>query len=187
MDDKQDYYEILGVPRTATAEEIRKAFRTLALKYHPDRNPGNKEAEQTFKKISQAYDVLSDDEKRKQYDRFGHDGLRGYATRDFEGASFEDIFQSFGDIFGGGESSFGDIFGMGKGRRGPHKGTSLRVEVQIDFLEAARGVEKKIDLWREELCTACSGSGSAPGHEAETCRTCGGRGAVMQKDRKSVV
>ncbi|HEY3227354.1 MAG TPA: molecular chaperone DnaJ [Planctomycetota bacterium] len=180
MDDKQDYYEILGVPRAATAEEIRKAFRTLALKYHPDRNPGNKEAEQTFKKISHAYDVLSDDEKRKQYDRFGHEGLKGYATRDFEGSSFEDIFQSFGDIFGGGESVFGDVFGMGKGRRGPHKGTSLRVEVQIDFLEAARGAEKKIDLWREELCTACSGSGSAPGHEPETCRTCGGRGVVMQ-------
>lgn len=177
--DKQDYYEILGVARNATPEEIRKAFRTLALKHHPDRNPGNKDAEHKFKEISQAYDVLSDEEKRKQYDRFGHEGLRGYATRDFEGASFEDIFRTFGDIFGG-ESVMGDFFNVGKGRRGPRKGTSLRVEVEIDFPEAARGAEKKIDLWRDELCVTCRGSGSKPGKAPETCRTCGGRGIVMQ-------
>jgi molecular chaperone DnaJ len=177
--EQQDYYEILGVSRSATAEEIRKAFRTLALKYHPDRNPGDKSAEQKFKQISQAYDVLSDDEKRKQYDRFGQEGLRGYATRDFEGASFEDIFRSFGDIFGG-EGGFGDFFNVGRGRRGPRKGTSLRVEIEVDFLEAARGTEKKIDLFREELCPTCSGSGSKPGTSPENCRACSGRGVVMQ-------
>jgi molecular chaperone DnaJ len=175
----KDYYEILGVAKNASSEDIRKAFRTLALKHHPDRNPGDKEAEKKFKEISQAYDVLSDEEKRKQYDRFGQEGLRGYATRDFEGASFEDIFRSFGDIFGG-EGSFGDFFNVGRGRRGPRKGTSLRVEIAIDFLEAARGTEKKIDLYREELCEACSGSGSKPGKAPETCRSCGGRGVVMQ-------
>lgn len=181
MDEKKDYYELLGVSRTATPEEIRKAFRNLALKHHPDRNPGNKEAERTFKQISQAYDVLSDEVKRKQYDQFGAEGLKGYATRDFEGASFEDIFRSFGDIFGGGsEGSFGDYFNVGGGRRGSRKGTSLRVEIEIDFLEAAAGTEKKIDLWREELCKTCSGSGSKPGKAPETCRTCNGRGAVMQ-------
>ena len=179
MDEKKDYYEILGVAKTATPDEIRGAFRKLALKFHPDRNPGDKEAEKKFKQISQAYDVLSDDEKRKQYDRFGQEGLRGYATRDFEGASFEDIFRSFGDIFGG-EGGFGDFFNVGRGRRGPRQGTSLRVEIEIDFLEAARGTEKKIDLWREELCKTCSGSGSKPGKSPETCRSCGGRGVVMQ-------
>jgi molecular chaperone DnaJ len=179
MDEKQDYYELLGVARTATPEEIRKAFRTLALKYHPDRNPGNKEAEQKFKKISQAYDVLSDAEKRKQYDQFGHEGLRGYATRDFEGASFEDIFRSFGDIFGQ-DSIFGDAFNVGRGRRGPRPGTSLRVEIEVDFKEAALGAEKTIDLWREDLCGTCRGTGSAPGKTPETCRTCAGRGVVMR-------
>ncbi|MBI4566692.1 MAG: molecular chaperone DnaJ [Planctomycetes bacterium] len=179
MDDKQDYYEILGVRRDAPADEIRKAFRNLALKYHPDRNPGDKEAEQKFKKISQAYDVLSDEEKRRQYDRYGHEGLRGYATRDFESASFEDIFQSFGDIFGA-ESIFADFFGMGRGRRGPRKGTSLRVEVEIDFKEAAFGTEKSIDLYREELCEKCRGSGSAAGKKPETCGACDGRGAIMR-------
>jgi len=99
MEDKKDYYEILGVGRSATPEEIRKAFRTLALKHHPDRNPGDKDAEQKFKQISQAYDVLSDEEKRKQYDRFGQEGLRGYATRDFEGASFEDVPEAPEDVF----------------------------------------------------------------------------------------
>ena len=179
MDEKKDYYEILGVARNATSEEIRKAFRTLALKHHPDRNPGDKEAEKRFKQISQAYDVLSDDEKRKQYDRFGQEGLRGYATRDFEGASFEDIFRSFGDIFGG-EGSFGDFFNVGRGRRGPKMGTSLRVEIEVDFRDAALGTERKIDLWREELCPTCTGSGSKPGKQPETCRSCAGRGVVMQ-------
>ncbi len=180
MGEKKDYYEILGVTRNATPEEIRKAFRTLALKHHPDRNPGDKEAEKRFKEISQAYDVLSDEEKRKQYDRFGQEGLRGYATRDFEGASFEDIFRSFGDIFGGAEGGFGDFFNVGRGRRGPRQGTSLRVGIELDFREAALGTEKKIDLWREELCATCKGSGSKPGKQPETCRTCGGRGVVMQ-------
>lgn len=180
VDEKRDYYEILGVNRNATTEEIRSAFRKLALKYHPDRNPNDKEAEKKFKEISEAYDVLSDDEKRKQYDSFGHEGLRGFAHRDFQSASFEDIFQAFSDAFGG-ESIFSDFFGTARGqRRGAHRGTSLRVEVEIDFKEAASGIERTISLWRAELCPQCSGSGARPGTKPETCRECGGRGEIMR-------
>lgn len=177
---KPDYYELLGIGRSATTDEIRKAYRNLALKLHPDRNPGDKEAEKKFKEISQAYDVLSDPEKRKKYDTFGHEGLQGYATRDFQSASFEDIFEAFGDIFGGEESIFGDIFGVGRGRGGRRRGTSLRVEITLDLKEAATGVRKTIELWRHERCGACGGSGAKPGTKRESCSTCGGRGAVMR-------
>ncbi len=184
MSDKRDCYEVLGVGKSATTDEIRSAFRKLALKYHPDRNPGNTEAEGKFKEISAAYDVLSDDEKRKAYDAYGHEGLRGYAQRDFSSASFEDIFSAFGDIFGGGgggQSMFGDIFGQGRGgRQGPHRGTSLRVEIELDFKEAASGVEKSILVWRNELCAPCKGSGAKPGSQPQTCRECGGRGELMR-------
>ncbi len=179
MADPEDYYQILGVERTASQDEIRQAFRNVALKCHPDRNPGNKEAEERFKKASQAFDVLSDEQKRRRYDQYGAEGLRGYATRDFEGASFEDIFRSFGDIFGA-DSSIGDFFGMGRGRSGPRPGASLRVELELEFKEAALGVERKIDLWRHERCGTCEGSGSAPGKKRESCRSCGGRGMVMR-------
>jgi molecular chaperone DnaJ len=178
MPDRADYYDLLAVKRDATTEEIRKAYRNLALKYHPDRNPGDKEAERKFKEISQAYDVLSDPEKRKKYDTFGHDGLQGFATRDFQSASFEDIFATFSDIFGE-ESIFGDIFGVGRGRRA-RRGTSLRVEVHLDLREAAAGVRKTIELWRQENCPNCGGSGARPGTSPESCRTCGGRGIVMR-------
>ena len=178
MADKRDYYEILGVSRNVSEEDIKQAYRKLALKYHPDRNPGDKETEQKFKEISQAYDVLSDTEKRRKYDQFGHDGLRGYATRDF--GSFEDIFSAFSDIFGD-ESFFGDFFGVGRRRkRGPRKGASLRIELEIDFKEAAFGCEKEVELYRRERCDTCSGSGAKPGTSPETCSDCGGRGATLR-------
>ncbi|MHC4607136.1 MAG: DnaJ domain-containing protein, partial [Planctomycetota bacterium] len=178
MADRRDYYEVLGVERGASQEDVKGAYRKLALKYHPDHNQGDKEAEQKFKEISQAYDVLSDPEKRAKYDQFGHDGLRGFATRDF--GSFEDIFSAFGDIFGD-SSIFGDIFGVGRrGRRGPRPGPSLRVELEVEFKEAAFGCSKKIDLWRHERCSTCGGSGAEKGSSPKTCHQCGGRGAVMR-------
>ncbi|MBI3856171.1 MAG: molecular chaperone DnaJ [Planctomycetes bacterium] len=179
MDEKRDYYELLGVDRKATTEEIRSAYRKLALKYHPDRNPDNKEAEANFKAISEAYDVLSDEKKRPLYDQYGHEGLRGQAQRDYQSASFQDIFEAFGDIFGGSESPFGDIFGVGRGgRRGPQRGASLRVEFAIDFKEAALGTKKTIELQRHERCGTCSGSGAKPGTSPTACASCGGRGVV---------
>ncbi len=178
-DEKRDYYEVLGVEKHASKEEIQAAFRTLALKYHPDRNPGDKEAERKFKEVSAAYDVLSDDKKRPQYDQFGHEGLRGAPMRDFEHASFEDIFSAFGDLFRG-DSAFGDFFGQGRGRRGPSKGTSLRLDVPIELKDAATGVEKKIELYRAETCGACKGSGAKTESGKRSCRACGGRGAVMR-------
>lgn len=179
MSDKRDYYEVLGVDRSASTDDIRKVYRKLALKHHPDRNPGDPEAEKKFKEISQAYDILSDPEKRKAYDQYGHEGLRGYATRDFSSASFEDIFSAFGDIFGD-SSLFGDFFGVGRQRRGHHQGTSLRVELEVDFKESVFGCEKKFDLWRQENCRSCGGTGARPGTKPETCSLCGGRGMVMR-------
>jgi molecular chaperone DnaJ len=176
----QDYYELLGVAKGASTDEIRSAFRKLALKYHPDRNPGDKEAERKFKDISEAYDVLSDEQKRKLYDAYGHEGLKGQARRDYQNASVQDIFEAFGDIFGD-SSIFGDFFGVGRGaggRRGARRGASLRVELEIDFKEAALGVKKTIELNRAETCEACRGSGAKPGTGRTTCRSCGGRGVV---------
>lgn len=179
MDEKREYYELLGVQRGATADEIRSAYRKLALKYHPDRNPDDKEAESKFKAISEAYDVLSDDKKRQLYDQYGHEGLRGQAQRDYQSASFQDIFESFADIFGGAESPLGDFFGVGRGaRRGPQRGASLRVELEIEFKEAALGTKKTIELARHERCGVCSGSGAKPGTSPSPCSACGGRGVV---------
>lgn len=175
---KKDYYELLGVDRSASDDDIKKAYRKLALKHHPDRNPGDKAAGERFKEISEAYDVLSDAEKRRAYDQYGHDGLRGYASPDF--TSMEDIVSRFSDVFGD-ESLFGDFFGIGsRGRRGPRKGQSLRVELQVTLEEAARGVEKTIEMARHETCGTCKGSGATPGSSAERCGTCGGAGEVMQ-------
>ncbi len=177
MDEKHDYYELLGVGRGASQDEIRSTYRKLALKYHPDRNPGNADSEKKFKEISEAYDVLSDEKKRKLYDQFGHEGLRGTPQRDYQSASFQDIFESFGDIFGEG-SGFGDFFGVGRGKRGPRRGASLRVEFEIDFKDAALGTKKTIELQRHERCTTCSGSGAKPGTSRSSCTTCGGKGVV---------
>jgi molecular chaperone DnaJ len=177
----QDFYELLGVAKGASTDEIRSAFRKLALKYHPDRNPGDKDAERKFKDISEAYDVLSDEQKRKLYDQYGHEGLKGQARRDYQNASVQDIFEAFGDIFGGDSSSiFGDFFGVGRGggRRGARRGASLRVELEVDFKEAALGVKRTIELSRAEACETCRGSGAKPGTGRTTCRACGGRGVV---------
>lgn len=175
MTTKRDYYEVLGVARDAEAEAIKKAYRKVALQTHPDRNPGDKEAEARFKEAAEAYEVLSDSEKRARYDRFGHEGLRGAGVHDF--SNFESIFEAFGDIFGGG-GIFGDLFGRG-GRRHA-RGASLKVELELEFLEAARGVEKTIEIRRNERCGTCDGSGAKKGSMPKTCRMCGGVGQVRR-------
>jgi molecular chaperone DnaJ len=174
MAQKRDYYEVLGVAKDATTEQIKKAYRKCAMEFHPDRNPGNKEAEQKFKDAAEAYEVLQDQEKRARYDRFGHEGLRGAPQHDF--SNFESIFEVFGDIFGGGGG--GDFFGFGRRRAGPRSGASLKVELELDFMEAAKGCEKNVEIRRAEPCETCKGSGAKPGSKAAVCGTCGGRGEV---------
>ncbi|MBI3098313.1 MAG: molecular chaperone DnaJ [Planctomycetes bacterium] len=180
MPHKRDYYEVLGVSRTATEEEIKKAYRKLALQYHPDRNPDDKGAEQKFKEAAEAYDVLRDPQKRARYDQYGHAGLEeaGYSAAHF--TSTEDIFSHFGDIFG--DSIFDELFGMG-GRRGrgrSRSGPSLRCHLTVTFKEAAFGTKKTIELRRHEACGKCGGSGSKPGSRPATCSTCRGHGEVLQ-------
>ena len=176
MSDKRDYYEVLGVSKTASDDEIKKAFRTLAKKYHPDMHPGDKECEEKFKEAQEAYAVLSDAEKRKQYDQFGHaafDGTGGGAGGfDFSGMDMGDIF---GDIFG-------DFFGGGSRRRtndGPMKGSNLRTSVRITFEEAIFGCEKEIEMVLKDECHSCHGTGAKPGTTPETCPKCGGKGKVV--------
>lgn len=169
---KRDYYEVLGVARNADENEIKKSYRQLALQHHPDRNPGNKEAEEKFKEASEAYEVLRDPERRDLYDRFGHEGLRRTGFSGFTG--FEDIFSSFGDIFE-------DFFGFGAGRRrpaGPRKGPDFRYDLKISFLDAARGKEMEIEVERPEACPTCEGTGVQPGSQRETCPVCRGTGQV---------
>jgi molecular chaperone DnaJ len=174
---KRDFYEILGVTKDASPDDVKKAFRNAAKQFHPDKNPGNKEAEEKFKEAAEAYEVLSDQEKRQRYDQFGHEGLRGIPSHGFQ--NFEEIFESFGDIFGGGifEGLFG---GGGGGRRGPRRGASLKVELVLDFLEAAKGTKKTIPVRRAELCAECKGTGAKAGSKPKTCDTCGGVGQVIQ-------
>ena len=174
MATKRDYYEVLGVKRDATAEEIKKAYRQLALKNHPDKNPGDPEAEKRFKEAAEAYEVLSDQSKRQRYDRYGHAGLEGAGVHDFRNA--EDIMSAFGDIFGGG--LFGDLFGQR--RRGPRPGQDLLLKLEIELQEAARGTTKSIDINRQEYCGECNGSGARKGTVATTCNYCGGQGQVVQ-------
>ncbi|MDQ7780901.1 MAG: molecular chaperone DnaJ [Planctomycetota bacterium] len=175
---RRDYYEILDVPRTAGLDDIKRAFRKAALNHHPDKNPGDSAAEARFKEALEAYEVLSEPEKRERYDRFGHDGLRGMATHDY--GSFDSIFDAFGDIFGDG--IFGSIFGSSRrqGRPGQFRGASLRVTLEIDFLESAVGVERKIALKRAESCDECIGTGAKPGTRPATCSACGGGGEIVQ-------
>ena len=174
---KRDYYEVLGVDKNADDAAIKKAYRVLAKKYHPDMNPGDKEAEQKFKEASEAYAVLSDPEKRRQYDQYGHaafdGGAGGAGGFDFNGADFGDIFgEIFGDIFGGGRS-------RGARNNGPMKGANIRTSVHITFEEAVFGCKKEIDLTVKETCKTCNGSGAKPGTSPETCTKCGGKGQVV--------
>jgi molecular chaperone DnaJ len=171
----RDYYEVLGISGSASDNEIKKAYRKLAMKYHPDRNPDDKEAEESFKEATEAYEVLSDDQKRQIYDAYGHEGLK---SRGYQGPDFEDIFSSFGDIFG-------DIFGFGRAdgrrsRQGPIRGSDLRYDLSVSFMDAVHGISKDIEIERPDTCWTCEGTGLRPGHKAETCQTCQGRGQVVR-------
>lgn len=183
-EEKRDYYEVLGVSKTADAAEIKKAYRQLAKKYHPDANPGDKEAEKKFKEASEAYAILSDAEKRKQYDQFGHAAFEGGGAGgfDFNSADFGDIFGDiFGDLFGGG-GGFGGFSGFGGGRRNPNQpmqGANLRTSVRITFMEAVNGCEKEIELVLKDPCKTCGGTGAKPGTSPETCKKCNGSGQVV--------
>lgn len=171
---KRDYYEVLGVKRDATADEIKKSYRQLALKDHPDKNPGDPDSEKRFREGAEAYEVLSDQAKRQRYDRYGHAGLEGGGVHDFRNT--DDIMSAFGDIFGGG--LFGDLFGQRK--RGPRPGQDLLYKLEIELVEAARGSTKPIDLKRQEYCDDCRGGGAKKGTVATTCNYCGGQGQVVQ-------
>lgn len=192
---KRDYYEILGVSKTASADEIKKAYRKLAIQYHPDKNPDNPEAEDKFKEAAEAYEVLSNPEKKARYDQYGHQGLGGNGGFGGGGMNMEDIFSQFGDIFGGG--GFGSFFGGGGGRR-TKKGTNLRVKLKLNLQEIANGVEKKIKVKRHvvaqgvtfKTCSSCQGSGQVKkvvntmlGQmvSASTCTVCGGAGQIVDK------
>lgn len=185
MAEKRDYYEVLGVSKTATPEEIKKAYRKKAIEYHPDKNPGNKEAEEKFKEAAEAYEVLSNPEKRSRYDQFGHAGVGGAASGGFSGGgmSMEDIFSQFGDIFGGHFGGFGfGGFGGGGGRTHKHvnRGTDLRVKVKLTLKEISTGVEKKIKVKKYVSCKACNGTGAENGTAYTTCSTCNGSGVVTR-------
>jgi molecular chaperone DnaJ len=177
MSGKRDYYEVLGVGRSASKDEVAAAYRKLALKFHPDRNPGDEDAVIRFKEAAEAFEVLGNDEKRGRYDRFGHAGLEaGGGEPHFRDVS--DIFNAFGDIFGDG--LFGDMFGRRRGGRRGHRGGDVQCEVTLDLMEAARGVTKSVRFRRHHVCETCSGSGARPGSKVETCPYCGGRGRVVQ-------
>ncbi|MCC6624916.1 MAG: molecular chaperone DnaJ [Deltaproteobacteria bacterium] len=174
---KRDYYEVLGVGRDADANALKSAYRKLAMKYHPDRNQNDAEAEAKFKEVSEAYSVLSDDDKRQRYDRFGHQGLEGGGGGGGP-AGFEDIFQHFGDIFG-------DIFGGGRpgggGRQARGRGADIQLAIKIPFDEAVSGTKKDVTYERHEACETCKGSGAKPGTKPETCRPCGGSGRIARQ------
>ncbi len=174
---KRDYYEVLGVSRTASDQEIKSAYRKLALLHHPDRNPNNPDSEEKFKEATEAYSVLADAGKRQMYDRFGHAGVgaaAGAGMGGFDASVFQDFSDIFGDFFG-----FGDLFGGGNRRRSrAQRGADLREDLTLEFDEAVFGAETEVHVRRHEVCDECKGSGAAPGHTAQTCRSCGGRGQV---------
>ncbi|MCH5218555.1 MAG: molecular chaperone DnaJ [Muribaculaceae bacterium] len=188
---KRDYYEVLGVPKSATDDEIKKAYRKMAIKYHPDKNPGDKEAEEKFKEAAEAYDVLSDSEKRQKYDRFGHGmgagnpfggGAGGGGYYSTGGMNMEDIFTHFGDIFGdifggGGRGSYGHTAGA-QPRKRTAKGTDLRITVKVTLKDIMNGVDKKLKIPRMVACEHCHGTGAKDGNSFSTCRQCGGTGYV---------
>jgi molecular chaperone DnaJ len=174
---KRDYYEILGLAKNASEEDIKKAYRKLAIKYHPDKNPDDKQAEEKFKEAAEAYEVLSNPEKRQRYNQFGHAGVGGAAGGGYGGMNMDDIFSQFGDIFGG---AFGGFSSSGRaGGRRVTRGTNLRVKVKLSLAEIANGVEKKIKVNKHVSCKTCSGSGAKNG-QYETCRACNGSGAITR-------
>lgn len=173
MTSRRDYYEVLGVKREATKDDIKAAYRKLALKYHPDKNPGDKEAEEHFKEAAEAYAVLSDADKRAHYDRFGHAGVGDHPFTGFDSSIFGDFADVLGNLFG-----FDSFFGGGRRSTGPQRGSDLRIGLTVSFAEMAAGVERTLTIPREENCETCNGSGAAPGTTEETCTVCRGRGQV---------
>lgn len=174
---KRDYYEILGVSNGATAEEIKKAYRKQAIKFHPDKNPDDKEAEEKFKEAAEAYEILSNAQKKQRYDQYGHAGMGGASSGGFGGGmSMDDIFSSFGDVFGG----FGGFGGGGGGRQRVNKGTNLRVRVKLNLSEIVNGVTKKIKVKKHVSCETCDGTGAKDRHSYSNCSTCGGSGQVTR-------
>lgn len=189
---KRDYYDVLGLSKGASVDDIKKSYRKLAMQYHPDRNPGNKQAEEKFKEATEAYEVLSDQDKRSRYDRFGHEGVRqGADFHDWTNTNANDIFTVFNDIFGGGfgGSIFGDFFGGGahtRSRQGAstgERGSDLKISVKLTLEEISTGVEKKIKIKRQEKCQTCGGSGAKSGSGMSACPTCGGSGEIRRATR----
>ena len=177
---KEDYYNVLGVERNASPDDIKRAYRKLALKYHPDKNQGNKQAEEKFKVAAEAYEVISDPAKRQRYDQFGHEGLRGGDARGF--GNFEDIFDAFGDIFGGGGGGgiFEEFFGGGR-KQATKRGASLRCDVTLDFKEVATGIEKTIEITKRDFCEECRGTGARKGTSPVSCPYCKAKGEIHQR------
>jgi len=175
MAEKRDYYEVLGVERSASKDKIAEAYRKAALKFHPDRNPGDSEAVAKFKEAAEAFEVLGDEQKRAMYDRYGHAGLAGHGASPREFHDVNDIFDAFGDIFG-----FGDLFGRRRSGRRVRRGADIRVDVTLDLMEIAHGSTKTVTFERHQKCATCGGSGAKPGTSPETCRYCGGVGQVVQ-------
>ncbi len=186
---KRDYYEVLGVGRTASTDDIKKAYRKLAMQHHPDRNPGNKDAEERFKEAAEAYEVLGEPEKRRRYDQFGHEGMRGTDFRGFTDAN--DIFSTFGDIFGGGfgGSIFEEMFGGGQQARGRSRaggvtpGSDLKVRLKLTLEEIATGIEKRLKIKKWKTCDTCHGTGTSSSRGLATCPVCNGTGEIRQVSR----
>jgi len=174
MPTTRDYYEVLGVTKSASGDEIKRAYRRLAMKYHPDRNPGDPQAEAAFKECAEAYEVLSNAERRSVYDRYGHAGLRGTPGHDFNSMNVDDIFSMFNDIFGGG------MGGSRRASRGVPRGYDLETEVEVTLDEVLTGAQRDVEFKRLDVCKTCSGSGAKPGSSPVTCSTCAGQGQVAQ-------
>ncbi|TMI73259.1 MAG: molecular chaperone DnaJ [Bacteroidetes bacterium] len=180
---KRDYYEVLGVSKNASADEIKKSYRKVAMQYHPDRNPGDKAAEEKFKEAAEAYEILSDTDKKAQYDRYGHAGVSGNGRGGYGNMNMEDIFSQFGDIFG--DDLFGNFFGGGQRGRGGQRsrgirGSNLRIKLKLTYEEIAKGVTKNIKVKKHVVCNTCSGSGAKDKNSVQTCSTCGGSGQVRR-------